>query len=143
MGIGDRGGAARPGRWEGGATVVTRLLAVVAPARMFLGEKDWQQLVVLRRVVADLGLTLTIEACATVREADGLACSSRNAYLSAAQRAQAAALPQALAAAAAQAAAGERRTSVLLGSVRQRPGAAGLPLDYAAGGAAHPLKAVS
>lgn len=133
-------GASRPGHFEGVATVVARLLALVAPARMFLGEKDWQQLVVLRRVVADLGLPLTIEACATVRESDGLACSSRNAYLSAAQRAQAAALPQALAAAAAQAAAGERRTSVLLGSVRQRLGAAGLPLDYAAVVAAHTLK---
>ena len=133
-------GVSRPGHFQGVATVVARLLAMVKPDRLFLGEKDWQQLLVLRRVVVDLGLPVTIEACATVREPDGLACSSRNAYLNAAQRTQAGALPQALASAAALAAAGERRTAVLLEPVRQRLAAAGLPLDYVAVVAAHTLK---
>jgi pantoate ligase/cytidylate kinase len=94
-------GPGRPGHFEGVATVVTRLLAMVRPARLFLGEKDWQQLVVLRRVVADLGLPVVIEAMATVRRPDGLALSSRLAYLSADELGRARALPAALAAAAA------------------------------------------
>ena len=75
-------GRSRPGHFEGVATVVCRLLALVRPARLLLGEKDWQQLRLLRQVVADLGLPVAIEGCATVRRADGLACSSRNRYLS-------------------------------------------------------------
>ncbi len=88
----------RPGHFEGVATVVVRLLALVRPARLLLGEKDWQQLVILRRVLADLGLPVVVEGCATVREADGLACSSRNRTLNPLERRQAAALPAALAA---------------------------------------------
>jgi pantoate ligase/cytidylate kinase len=83
----------RPGHFEGVATVVVRLLALVRPRRLLLGEKDWQQLVILRRVLADLGLPVVVEGCATVREADGLACSSRNRYLNPAERRQAAVLP--------------------------------------------------
>ena len=79
------------------ATVVCRLLALIQPQRLYLGEKDWQQLVILRRVLGDLGYPVKVEACATVRETDGLACSSRNRYLSAAERAQAAHLPRSLA----------------------------------------------
>ncbi|MFO8238382.1 MAG: bifunctional pantoate--beta-alanine ligase/(d)CMP kinase, partial [Prochlorococcaceae cyanobacterium] len=86
----------RPGHFEGVATVVVRLLALVRPQRLLLGEKDWQQLVILRRVVADLGLPVVVEGCATVRESDGLACSSRNRYLNPEQRHQAAVLPAAL-----------------------------------------------
>lgn len=86
----------RPGHFDGVATVVAHLLALVRPERLLLGEKDWQQLVILRRMVADLGLPVLVEGCATVREADGLACSSRNRYLSAEQRSLAAALPAAL-----------------------------------------------
>ena len=74
-------GRARPGHFDGVATVVCRLLALVRPARLLLGEKDWQQLQVLRRVLADLGLPVAIEGVATVRQPDGLACSSRNRYL--------------------------------------------------------------
>ncbi|KMM17687.1 bifunctional pantoate--beta-alanine ligase/(d)CMP kinase [Synechococcus sp. GFB01] len=90
-------GRSRPGHFDGVATVVARLLALVRPQRLFLGEKDWQQLVILRRLVNDLGLPLVVESVATVREADGLACSSRNRYLTAAERRQALSLPQALA----------------------------------------------
>ncbi len=88
----------RPGHFEGVATVVARLLALVRPDGLLLGEKDWQQLVILRRVVADLGLPVRLEGCPTWREPDGLAASSRNRYLTAEQRHQAVALPVALAA---------------------------------------------
>jgi pantoate ligase/cytidylate kinase len=89
-------GPGRPGHFEGVATVVTRLLAMVRPRRLFLGEKDWQQVVVLRRVVEDLGLPVVIEAMAAVRRPDGLAMSSRLAYLQGAELRRATALPAAL-----------------------------------------------
>lgn len=74
-------GASRPGHFRGVATVVTILLNVVAPTRAYFGQKDAQQLAVVRRFVADLGLDVDIVAGPTVREPDGLAMSSRNAYL--------------------------------------------------------------
>lgn len=123
-------GPQRPGHFEGVATVVCRLLALVRPTRMLLGEKDWQQLVILRRVAADLGLPLTIEGCATVREADGLACSSRNRYLTPEQRRLAAALPAGLAAAAARHQGGEDRAEVLAAAVRECLHPAGLEEEY-------------
>ena len=123
-------GRSRPQHFEGVATVVTRLLALVQPHRLWLGEKDWQQLVILRRVVADLGLSVRIEGCATVREGDGLACSSRNRRLSLPQRQQAAALPAGLATAAARLLAGERQAGALTGGLTTQLEAAGLVVDY-------------
>jgi len=79
-------GAARPGHFAGVATVVTKLLALAGPCSAYFGEKDYQQLVVVRRLVAELSLPVVVVPCPTVREPDGLALSSRNAYLSSAER---------------------------------------------------------
>src|SRR6202044_2108371 len=79
-------GSARPGHFTGVATVCAKLFGQVRPDRAYFGEKDWQQLQVVRRMVTDLVLPLTIVAVETVRERDGLAMSSRNRFLTAAER---------------------------------------------------------
>ena len=89
-------GAFRPGHFAGVATVVVKLLNIVQPDVAYFGEKDAQQLAIVRRVVADLNLPVTIASVATVREADGLAISSRNRHLSADERRLAPALYRAL-----------------------------------------------
>ena len=89
-------GAARPGHFRGVATICTRLFLLVEPQRAFFGRKDAQQVAVVKQVVRDLALPVEIVACPTVRDADGLALSSRNVFLSPDQRTIALALPRAL-----------------------------------------------
>jgi pantoate--beta-alanine ligase len=97
--VGDAGaeGAARPGHFRAVATVCLKLFTIVRPARAYFGQKDAQQAIVVRRMVRDLNLDLDVRVLPTVRDADGLALSSRNDRLSREQRTRALALPRALA----------------------------------------------
>jgi pantoate--beta-alanine ligase len=101
-------GASRPGHFTGVATVVTKLFNIVGPCRSYFGDKDWQQVAVIRRMVDDLSFPVEVVACPTVREPDGLAMASRNAYLSPEERAVAPTLHRALVAGADAITAGER-----------------------------------
>jgi pantoate--beta-alanine ligase len=89
-------GAARPGHFRGVTTVVAKLFNIVRPDRAYFGQKDAQQLAVIKKMVADLNMNLAVVACPTVREPDGLAMSSRNTYLNAVQREAAVVLHRAL-----------------------------------------------
>jgi len=112
-------GASRPGHFEGVATVVLKLLNVVAPGTLWLGQKDAQQAHLIERMVADLDLPVRVRRGPTVREPDGLALSSRNAYLEGDERRQATALWRGLRAARALLRAGERSAARLRAAVRR------------------------
>lgn len=125
-------GATRPTHFRGVCTVVTKLLAVTAPDLAFFGEKDYQQLAVLRRMARDLDLPVKVIGCPTVRECDGLAMSSRNVYLSRDERAAATALYRALRSAETLALSGERDARVLEEAMRSQIADEPLAtLDYA------------
>ncbi|HEY2182311.1 MAG TPA: pantoate--beta-alanine ligase [Solirubrobacteraceae bacterium] len=116
--------------FRGVATIVAKLLGMALPDAAYFGQKDAQQLVVIRRLVADLNLPVRVQACPTVREPDGLAMSSRNARLNPTERAQALALSEALRAAGHAASAGERSSDALLGAARAAMRERGVTPDY-------------
>lgn len=126
-------GASRPTHFAGVATVVTKLFGIVGTCRAYFGEKDWQQVCVVRRLVADLSLPVEVVACPTHREDDGLARSSRNVYLSPEERAAAPVLRRALDAGAALIARGERDPTAVEAEMVRVIGTEPLvDLDYAA-----------
>lgn len=123
-------GAFRPDHFPGVATIVTKLFALAGPCVAAFGRKDYQQYRVVQRLVTDLFLPVTILPVATVREPDGLAMSSRNRYLSEADRASARAIPLGLSDAHRAFEAGERRASALVGLVRARVEPVAASVDY-------------
>ena len=126
-------GAVRgPEHFHAVATVVAKLLGIVGPQSAYFGQKDAQQALVIRRMVRDLDIPVTVVVCPTVREGDGLARSSRNAHLSAAERSRAAALPRALRAAAAAVAAGERSGAAVAQAGHTELRSQGIEPDYLA-----------
>ena len=125
-------GASRPGHFRGVATVVLKLFHQVLPHLAIFGEKDYQQLAVIKRMVADLNVPVEVAGRPIVREADGLAMSSRNTYLNPEERRRALCLVQALTRARELAASGETEAGKILSEVRQMINSApGVRLDYA------------
>ena len=125
-------GASRPGHFDGVALVVTKLLVAARPDRAYFGHKDAQQCAVVRRLARDLDTGVEIVVCPTIRDPDGLALSSRNAYLSPDDRARALAIPRGLAAAAACFESGERAAAVLIEAARRPLEAVDAAIDYVA-----------
>jgi pantoate--beta-alanine ligase len=136
-------GASRPGHFNGVTTVVAKLFNMVGPDRAYFGQKDYQQATVIQRMVTDLNMPLTIVMCPIVREDDGLAMSSRNAYLNPEERQAALVLSRALRLAQEQLIQGERQPQRLETTLRDAIGAEPLArIDYAAVCDPHTLQRV-
>ena len=120
----------RSGHFDGVVTVVMRLLGLVRPSQLWLGEKDWQQLTILRHLVKDFGLSVKVRGCPTVRESDGLAASSRNRYLSDAERTVASAFSSALSSAARDLSQGSVDEASRHAALHQQLRRAGLEVEY-------------
>jgi pantoate--beta-alanine ligase len=118
------------GHFEGVATVVVKLFNIVQPDVAYFGQKDGQQALVIRKLVRDLDIPVRIEVCPTVRDPDGLALSSRNAYLSEAERERALAIGRALRAAEERVAGGERDVAAVLAAARAELDEAGIEPEY-------------
>jgi pantoate--beta-alanine ligase len=126
-------GASRPGHFRGVCTVVLKLFLMAGPDVAYFGQKDAQQVIVLKKMARDLNVAVELRVCPTVREADGLALSSRNVYLSAEERGRALALVRALRAGRDRVLAGERDAEAVRRAVRGvAEGTPGVTLDYAA-----------
>ena len=126
-------GASRPGHFRGVCTIVLKLFNIVRPDVAYFGQKDAQQVLILRKMVQDLNVEVGVRVCATVREPDGLALSSRNQYLDADQRRRAVVLSQALREAKERVLAGERDAAAVQRRLAERIAATpGATLDYAA-----------
>ena len=123
-------GEARPGHFDGVATVVTKLFNIVGPDVAWFGQKDAQQALMIRKLVRDLNIPVRVAIAPTVREPDGLAMSSRNAYLSFDERPRAVALSRALAAAEREVAAGQVGAAEVLAAARAELDAAGIEPEY-------------
>lgn len=124
-------GASRPGHFRGVATVLTKIFNIVMPDKVVFGEKDWQQLAIVRRLVRDLNFPIEIMGHPTVREGDGLALSSRNARLSEVERKEAPKIYQGLQQTAKQVRNGETKVTVLLSAARAALEAiSGAAIDY-------------
>ena len=136
-------GRARPSHFAGVATVVAKLFAIVGPCSAYFGEKDWQQIAVVRQMVGDLSIPVDVVACPTVREPDGLAMSSRNAYLTPEERAAAPMVHATLQAGRADIDAGERDAAKVRALMADLVAAEPLAeLDYAEVVDAHTLEVV-
>jgi pantoate--beta-alanine ligase len=123
-------GANRPGHFRGVATVVAKLISICRPERVYLGEKDYQQLVLIRRMILDLNLGVNVIGCSTVREKDGLAMSSRNANLGENERKRALSISRGLYKAQDLFVAGERKVSEFKKVVRKELKKADAEIDY-------------
>ncbi len=134
-------GASRPGHFSGVATVVAKLLNIVQPDVMYLGQKDAQQVEIIRRMMKDLDLATGLKVCPTVREKDGLAMSSRNTYLSAGDRAAAPSIYRALCHARKMVIAGERRTARINSAIKKLISVgAGASIEYVSCVTLHDLR---